>query len=403
MNTIRRGLPLLVIVSLSLAVLSRSMPTAVAGAAGKDAPKLAGVNERMKEFIADGEVAGAVTLVAARDRVVHLGAVGQADVAKGTPMAPDTIFWIASMTKPVTAVAVLMMQDEGKLSVGDPVAKYIPELKDLKTTDGKALQTPITIRHLLTHTSGMGESIPEESDKARTLADMIPVYASKPVGFQPGSQWRYSQSSINTAARVVEIVSGQSFPEFLQRRLFGPLGMNDTTFYLTEQQLPRLAKSYRRAEQGKLEEARIFILSGKSPTDRDRFPAANGGLFSTAPDYARFCQMLLNDGSLDGRQYLKPETVSQMSSLQTGELSTGFTPGNGWGLGVCVVRQPQGVSADLSPDSYGHGGAYGTQAWIDPHKGVAYVLMVQRANFPNSDNSDVRMAFQDAAAAALAR
>jgi CubicO group peptidase (beta-lactamase class C family) len=147
-----------------------------------------------------------------------------------------------------------------------------------------------------------------------------------------------------------------------------------------------------------LEPAENFILLGKSPTSRDRFPAANGGLFSTAPDYARFCQMILNGGELEGRRYLKREAVEKMTTLQTGDLTTGFTPGNGWGLGWCIVRKPQGVSEVLSPGSFGHGGAYGTQAWIDPTKGRIYILMVQRANFPNSDASDVRRAFQKAAA-----
>jgi hypothetical protein len=177
--------------------------------------------------------------------------------------------------------------------------------------------------------------------------------------------------------------------------------MKDTTFYLTEKQLPRLAKSYRRTAKGELEAAEISFLNGKSPTDRDRFPAPNGGLFSTAADYARFCQMILRGGELDGKRYLKPETVKLMTTVQTGDLKTGFTPGNGWGLGWCVVREPQGVTAMLSKGSFGHGGAYGTQAWIDPAAKRVYILMVQRANFPNSDDSEVRKGFQEAAAAAF--
>ena len=154
---------------------------------------------------------------------------------------------------------------------------------------------------------------------------------------------------------------------------------------------------------GKLEEAKIFILEGHDPAVRDRYPAANGGLFSTANDYGRFCQMLLNQGSFGGKQFLKPESVKLMDTIQTGDLKTGFTDGNGWGLGCCVVREPQGVTAVLSPGTFGHGGAYGTQAWIDPVKQRIYVLMVQRSNFPNSDASDVRAAFQNAAAIAVAK
>jgi CubicO group peptidase (beta-lactamase class C family) len=177
--------------------------------------------------------------------------------------------------------------------------------------------------------------------------------------------------------------------------------MKDTTFYLSEKQFGRLAKSYARTPAGELQEAANFILMGKNPMDRDRFPAANGGLFSTAEDYAKFCRMILNKGTLGGKRFLKPETVDLMTTVQSGSVQTGFTPGNGWGLGWCVIREPQGVTSALSPGSHGHGGAYGTQAWIDPVKGVAYILMVQRSNFPNSDASDMRKAFQDAAAEAL--
>lgn len=370
------------------------------GEARQDRSKFAAVSGRMREFVSNGEVSGVVTLIATPKRVLHLDAVGRADLEQGKPMRVDTIFWIASMTKPVTAAALLTLQDEGKLSVDDPVGKYIPEFTDLKTPSGKP--AGLTIRHLLTHTSGLAEATREQLRTAKRLADLIPVYTSRPLTFEPGSRWQYSQSGINSAARIVEIVSGESFPAFLQKRIFGPLGMRDTTFYLTEGQLPRLAKSYKKAAGG-LQETAIAFLNGVAPTDRDRYPAANGGLFSTAGDYARFCQMILNRGVLGGKRYLKPESVRLMTSLQTGELKTGFTEGNGWGLGWCVVREPQGVTAMLSPGSFGHGGAYGTQAWIDPQKGLVYILMVQRSDFPNSDNSEVRKAFQETAAAAVTR
>jgi CubicO group peptidase (beta-lactamase class C family) len=250
----------------------------------------------------------------------------------------------------------------------------------------------------------MAEAPADKAREARTLADLIPAYAAKPLSFEPGSRWSYCQSGINTAARIVEIVSGQSFPDFIESRFFKPLGMKDTTFYLSEDQMPRLAESYRKNNQGKLEKAANLILQGKSPTDRNRYPAANGGLYSTAGDYARFCQMLLNNGALDGKTYLKPESVKQMSTICTGDLKTGFTPGNGWGVSCCVVKEPQGITAMLSPGTFGHGGAYGTQAWIDPAKGVIYLLMIQRAGFNNqggSDGSEIRKVFQETAAAAL--
>jgi CubicO group peptidase (beta-lactamase class C family) len=173
--------------------------------------------------------------------------------------------------------------------------------------------------------------------------------------------------------------------------------MKDTTFYLSEEQMTRVAKSYKRTENGNLEEAANLILAGRAPTDRNRMPAANGGLFSTARDYSRFCQMLIQDGTLDGARILSPESVLTFRTPSTGQLTTGFTPGNAWGIGCCVIRDPSDVTAMLSPGSFGHGGAHGTQAWIDPVKGRCYILMTQRANFPNSDASNVRKEFQSEA------
>src|SRR5438552_2525747 len=203
----------------------------------------------------------------------------------------------------------------------------------------------VTIRHLLTHTSGMGEITAAQARACATLASVIPLYIARPVAFTPGSKWAYCQSGINTGGRIAEVVTGEPLEKLLQRKLFGPLGMHDTTFYLTEKQLPRLAKSYRRTDKGELVATDIGFLNGKSPTSVDRFPAPNGGLFSTASDYARFCQMVLRGGDLDGKRYLKPGTVKLMTTIQTAGLKTGFTEGNSWGLGWCVVREPQGITA----------------------------------------------------------
>jgi CubicO group peptidase (beta-lactamase class C family) len=354
------------------------------------------IHTAIDRAIADKEVAGAVTLVADADRTLHLAAQGFAELETQSPMREDTLFWIASMTKPVTGAAVMMLQDAGKLSVDDPVSKFLPEFKQLKDAAGK--EVVITLKHCLTHSSGLSEVGPEESGDITTLKDLMPLIVAKPVLFPPGSKWQYSQTSINTAARVVEVVSGLSFPDFLDQRLFTPLGMKDTTFYPTEDQAKRIAVSYSRNAVGDLEKAGLMFL-GKAPlASRDRYPRANGGLFSTAADYAKFARMLLRGGELDGTRYLSEAAVRQMTTVQSGDLVTGFTPGNGWGLGCCVVRQPQGPSAALSPGSFGHGGAYGTQAWIDPVKKRVHLLLVQRANFTNSDASAVRQAFHEAAA-----
>lgn len=361
-------------------------------------PELAGVTAAVQNQIDKGEVAGAVALVETPDRVVHFAAAGQSDLAAKKPMAEDALFWIASMSKPVTACAILILQDEGKLSVDDPASKYLPELANLKTADGAA-GCP-TLKHLLTHSSGLAEPNDQEALAARTLAELMPHIAAKPLQFLPGARWQYSQSGINALGRIVEVVSGRPLQAFLAERVFAPLGMKDTTFYPTAEQRARLAKAYKLGD-GKLAEASVKPIYDCSRGDA-RYPAANGGLYSTAADYGRFCRMLLNGGALDGRRILTPAAVAAMSAPQSGDLKTGFVDGMCWGLGCGVVRQPQGVTAVLSPGTFGHGGAYGTQAWVDPVKKVAYVLMVQRANFKNGDASELRREFQEAAAKALA-
>jgi len=371
----------------------------VAAQAGGEVREMKSVSEALQAQVEQGEVAGAVALVATPDRIAYFAACGQSDVAAKTPMSKDALFWIASMTKPVTACAILMLRDEGKLSIDDPASKYLPELAGLKTADGRT-GSP-TLKHLLTHTSGLAEPTEQESLSAHTLAELVPHFASKPLQSLPGERWQYSQSGINALGRIVEVVSGRSFSDFLRDRLFVPLGMKDTAFYPDAAQRARLAKVYRRVD-GRLEEAKLPPVYDCA-RGNDRYPAGNGGLYSTAADYGRFCQMLLNRGTLEGQRILSPEAVAAMSAVQSGELKTGFTDGMAWGLGCGVVRQPQGATEMLSPGTFGHGGAFGTQAWIDPVRGVAYVLMVQRADFPNSDASGLRRAFQAAAAKELAR
>lgn len=357
------------------------------------APSTVALSRAIRAHVDAGEVAGAVACVVDGERVLQAVTAGLADREAARPMRTDTLFWIASMTKPVTACAVMMLLDEGKLELDAPVSAYLPEFSGLKTADGRPAVP--TLRQMLTHTSGMAEPTQAEQLAARTLSDLMPHIADKPALFTPGARWQYSQSGMNALGRVVEVRSGMPFDRFLAERLFKPLDMRDTTFYPDAERLARLAVSYRRTGD-RLERAALPPVYDCARGDA-RFPAPNGGLYSTAPDYARFCQMLINRGSLRGRRILSAASVAAMSTVQSGELKTGFTPGCAWGLGCCMVREPQGVTAMLAPGSFGHGGAYGTQAWIDPVKGVAYVLMVQRANFPNSDNSDLRGDFQRAA------
>jgi CubicO group peptidase (beta-lactamase class C family) len=345
------------------------------------------ISDGLQALIEANEIPGVVTLVASKTGITHFLAQGHADVEKRRPLRKDAIFAIASMSKPVTGAAVMMMQDEGKLSVDDAVAKHVPELRGLKG---------VTLKHLMTHTSGMGEATDEESARAKTLQELIPAYASKPVAFAPGSQWKYCQSGINTLCRVVEIVSGIPFAEFLDQRVFGPLGMKSTTFYPDENQLARWMRPSEIAG-GRLVNSVQARFAREDVLRRDRPALGNGGLYSTAEDYSLFARMMLNEGEWRGKRILSAGAVKQMTMMHTGNLKAGFVPGSAWGLTVGVVREPQGVTAMLSPGTYGHGGAFGTQAWMDPVKGVALILMIQRVGLKDGDASNMRRAFQEGA------
>ncbi|HXN35131.1 MAG TPA: serine hydrolase domain-containing protein [Opitutaceae bacterium] len=382
--------------------LSAALPAFV-----RASPELPAVTAAMQATVDAHEVAGAVTLVAGRDRILHLGTTGLADIAGRRPMQPDTMFWIASMTKPVTAVAILMLQDDGRLSVDDPVAKYLPDFASLRTPSGKPAD--ITISQLLCHTSGLAS--PPKSKallSAKTLQELAAIYLSGTMQFEPGSSWKYTTSGFNVAGLVVETVTGQPFDAFLQNRLFDPLGMKDTTFYPSDEQRLRLARGYRvNPGTGEFTLQQGLAANGPVPRRGESVPLGDGGLFSTAGDYARFCQMLLNGGSLDGRRYLSPAAYRALTTVSTGDLPTGYSKKQinhvlGWGLGVAIERAPGGgVSDFLSPGSFGHPGAWGTAAWIDPARGAVYVMMVQRSNMPDNFENPPALAFVRAAAGAL--
>ena len=356
----------------------------------------------MQKLVDDGVISGAVTLVADADELLSFRAVGSADIAGKKPMQKDSLFWIASMTKPITGVAVLILQDEGRLNVGDPVEKYLPEFKGLwmikdQGTNSRTIAPsprPITIRDLLTHTSGLGDVPSPRFDS--TLAELVMAYSQQPLHFAPGTKWEYCNSGINTLGRIVEVVSGRSYAVFLQEHILTPLGMRDTTFWPTPEQAKRIAKSYKPASDGKgLEETEIyFIKGGLSDHRRTAFPA--GGLFSTARDMAIFYQMMLNGGIYKGRRIVAENSANAMTRTQTGEIKTGFVEGMSWGFGFQVVRKPMGVTAMLPGGTFGHGGAYATQSWGDPLHRRIMILMIQRAGFPNGDDSEARRSFQQA-------
>jgi CubicO group peptidase (beta-lactamase class C family) len=357
------------------------------------------IRARMKEFVAEGQISGAVTLVGRRDQVVSVEAVGLRSIEDGLPMRPDTLFRIASMTKPITALGIMMLAEEGKLALDDPVAKHLPEFLGQMmvaacSEDTITLKKParaITLRDLLTHTSGLPGLLPPGlSDlytrRNHTLAEAVMAFSQRPLEFEPGSRWVYCSPGIDTLGRVIEVASGQSFEGFLQERLFDPLGMRDSTFYPSPEQLRRAAVVYER-KGGELRP--VAALRGGVPKGT-RYPLPAGGLFSTAPDLARLYQMLLNSGTAGGRRYLSESTLAGMTRVQTGDLKAGFSEGIGFGLGWSIVRQPVGVTEMLSPGTYGHGGGYGTQCWIDPHRGLFTILLTQRPDLNPRDEAFLR-------------
>jgi CubicO group peptidase (beta-lactamase class C family) len=382
LSTCVRSSFFLALLSLTLVVLS--LPTAA-----EDAPSAKGVAAVLQPFVEKNSLAGAVTLVADKDKVLSLEAVGYADVAAKKPMTTDAVFWIASQSKPITATALMMLVDEGKVKLDDPVEKYLPEFhgqwlaaeRDNDHVLLKKPKHPITVRNVLSHTSGL----PFASAMEQPTLDLLPLrvavksYAMTPLLFEPDSKYQYSNAGINTVGRILEVVSGLAYEDFLDKRLFKPLGMKDTTFWPNEEQTKRLAKSYKpTADKNDLEEIKIGQL--KYPlSDRARQPMPAGGLFSTAADIGRFCQMILNGGTFEGKRYLSEEAVKAMTSKQTGALKEGY--GLGWST-------HNGV--------FGHGGAHATNMNIDSNRGLITVFMVQHAGFPK-DGGKSGGAFQQAA------
>ena len=369
----------------------------------QQADRFAAVTARIEEFVDKGEIAGVVTLIATRDRIIHLGAAGKSDMAKDRKMQTDDIFWIASMTKPITAVCIAILKDDGKLSFDDPLVKRLPEFAGLMVNEnGRTARPsrPVTLRDVMTHTSGIGEMTNREPHL--TLAETSRRLSEQPLRFQPGSRWAYSTAGMDVLGRVVEVTSGMPFDEFLQKRVLDPLGMQNTSFWIAPEKESRWAHSYRwNPQAAKLEETTVPYLYNTAVTDRRRPPLGGAGLFSTAGDIARFYQMMLNQGALHGKRILKPETVAEMTRNQTGALNA--RPGMPWGLGFCVVEDPSKMPANsvLSPNSFGHGGAFSTESWADPAKNLIWIVMFQRDGKGNPDNSDVRIAFQEAAAKGL--
>jgi len=352
-------------------------------------PKIDAINEAMQKQVDAKQVSGVVTLVGQKGKIVHLGSVGKASLKPNREMKPWATFSIASMTKPIVATGVVILHEEGKLSIDDKISKYIPAFAELKLKNGEAPSREITIRDAITHTSGLAGS----QTFTGSLEDAVNHLAQRPLAFEPGTKWQYSPG-LNVAGRIIEVVSGKPLETFLKERIFDPLEMKNTTFYPDEKQLNRLAKLYQPSEDKKtLAETANFI----SKFSTDNGPNPSGGLVSSARDLFHFYQMVLNRGVFRKTRILSRDSVEMMTTPKTGDLETGFTPGNCWGLGWCITREPQGVSGMLSAGTFGHGGAFGTQGWVDPQTKTIYVLMIQRTKFGNSDGADIRKEFQQAA------
>lgn len=399
----RMWMTALLLVALPVLRAAAEPPRTTPAEAGFDPAKLAEVPKRMQEFVDKKQAAGIVTLVARHGKIVAVDAVGHADVEHARPMAEDTAFWIASMTKTVAATAFMILVDEGKVSVDDPVSKHIPAFKDVKHKDGTAPKTVITIRHLLTHTSGLG-GFPDKGWMTASLEEQSDTLAKAPLAFEPGSKWAYGGlTNITVVGRIIEIVSGKPFDVFLQERLFTPLGMKRTGFTPSDEQRVRIATIYKPGkDKGTLAPATAEFVNMRAE-DKGRAPNPSGGLFSTAGDLAAFYAMVLAGGEYNGKRILSAKAVETMTTIATGDLTAGFAKGYGWGLGWGVVREPEGNSKALSPGTFGHGGAFGTQGWVDKKRGVVLVLLVARQGFGNSDDSLLRGTFNDAVMAAVAK
>jgi CubicO group peptidase (beta-lactamase class C family) len=376
---------------------------------GFSSDRLKRIHEVVQNHIASRDIAGAVTLVARKGRVAHFEADGMMDLASNKAMPKDALFWIASMSKPITGVAILMLMEEGKLRLTDPVSKFIPEFRGMKVAvieerpagftapanGGRPDSAPayytvpesreITIQDLLTHVSGLvsgGAASRDELAKiarkpGETLADYIPRLGTTPLDFQPGSRWSYSPGAgFESLGRIVEIISGQSFDQFLRQRIFDPLGMKDIFFHPQGDRMTRIATTYHRAGNA------LAPVDTQARLSNTTYFSGAGGLMTDAEDYLQFGQMLLNGGELNGKRLLSPRTVELMASVFVPDTVPGRSRGRGFGLSVQVVSDAIAAGYRVSSGSFGWDGAFGTHFWVDPKEKVVGIMMIQTDN-PN--------------------
>ena len=390
----------------ALAVTAAAVPSGRPEDVGLSPERLQRINQVVQRYIDAKEIAGAVTVVSRRGRVAHFEAQGLMDIERHAPMRKDGIFRMASMTKPVIGVAIMMLLEDGRVRLSDPVSKFIPEFKNAKVAIelppaggrgaiGEGSPVPeaemytvpatrdITIRDLLTHTSGLvsgGAGSREANriaprDTSSNLAAHMPKLGRAPLDFQPGTQWRYSGlAGIDTLGRVIEVASGQTLDVFLKQGIFDPLGMKDTAFFPTDDRLPRVVTLYKRTPAG------LEKTDGPSWLVSRTYFSGGAGLWSTAEDYLHFAQMLVNGGELNAKRLLGPRTIALMASNHVGDLyaQAGATRrGMGFGLTVEVVMNPIEANRRQSAGSFGWDGAFGTHFWVDRKEQLVGLLLIQ--------------------------
>lgn len=383
-----------------LAVADTNLPIANPETVGMSTERLARITRAMQGYIDRNEIPGVVTLVARHGKVVHLEALGYRDVEKGAPLGTDSIFRIASMTKPFVSVAAMMLFEEGHFLLSDPISKWLPEFSDLKisiaSADGlqrRPLDTipttsPITVQHILTHTSGLANNyrglnnaeylrISARENVKETIGDFVKRLARLPLNFEPGTDWEYSRATC-VVGRLVEVISGQTLDVFMRKRILEPLGLPDTHFYLPVSKLSRFTSQYRPDDSGKILLAQAADKESSYVKEPHLYFSGSGGLVSTVSDYFRFLQMMLNGGKLDDTRLLGKKTVELMTVNHIGNETVWLRgPGYGFGLGFSVLQDRGLAGNPASVGSYGWGGAYCTFFWVDPSESIIGVMMTQ--------------------------
>lgn len=386
--------------------------SALAQQSGMDSQKLALIEPRLKELVDKQTIPGATFLVARHGKIVAEGAVGMANVEDRKPMEKDSIFQIMSMTKNFTGVAAMMLVEEGKLELRRPIEDYLPEFKGIlveeKLADGTVItrkpRSLPTVWQLMDHTSGLpADPGGDLADNPHTLkiplAPAVEFYGHERLRFEPGSRWQYSNEGIATLGRIVEVVSGESYVDFVTSRLLKPLGMKDSFFFPPADKTGRIALVYKHVD-GKLVRSGAEVLGGDPALYRKGavYPAPEFGLYSTVGDLFHFYQMLLNGGTYDGHRYLSKQAIQTMTRVFTPDVKpSGWMGGTGYGLTFEIVNQPEGTLLLHSPGTFGHGGAFGTEGWMDPAHDLVRIELVQLSDGTGSPARAVVMQIGEAA------